>query len=185
MPTDEYLQQVTLGERKTVNGTILLREYDPTWPEQYRAEEEKISTALDGQQITLQHVGSTSVPGLCAKPILDILLLVEDSTEEASYVPALEEAGYVLRIREPEWYQHRMFKGMNPEVNLHVFSEGCEEAKRMLDFRDWLRTHQEDRDLYAAEKRRLARQTWTYVQNYADAKTEVVAKILEHIRENS
>ena len=78
-----------------------------------------------------------------------------------------------------------MFKGMNPEVNLHVFSQGCEEAKRMLDFRDWLRTHQEDRDLYAAEKRRLARQTWTYVQNYADAKTEVVAKILEHIRENA
>ena len=108
MPTDEYLQQVTLGERKPLNGAILLREYDPTWPEQYRAEEEKISTALDGLQITLQHVGSTSVPGLCAKPILDILLLVEDSTEEASYVPALEEAGYVLRIREPDWYQHRM-----------------------------------------------------------------------------
>ena len=160
MPTDEYLQQVTLGERKTLNGTILLREYDPTWPEQYRAEEEKISTALDGQQITLQHVGSTSVPGPVRQaPSWTFCCWWKIPRREASYVPALEEAGYVLRIREPDWYQHRMFKGMNPEVNLHVFSEGCEEAKRMLDFRDWLRTHQEDRDLYAAEKRRLARQT--------------------------
>ncbi len=185
MPTDEYLRKVTLGKRKPLNSTILLREYDPTWPEQYHAQEKKISHALAGQPITIQHVGSTSVPGLCAKPILDILLLVEDSTQEASYVPSLEGAGYVLRIREPDWYQHRMFKGTAPEVNLHVFSQGCEEAQRMLDFRDWLRSHQADRDLYAAEKRRLSQQTWTYIQNYADAKSEVVAEIFRHIRGTS
>lgn len=185
MPTDEYLLQVTLGERKPLNGTIFIQEYDPTWPDQYQAEEKKIVTALSGQEIVLQHVGSTSVPGLCAKPILDILLVVEDSTQETRYVPALEEAGYVLRIREPDWYQHRMFKGTAPAVNLHVFSRGCEEAQRMLDFRDWLRTHPKDRDLYAAEKRRLAQKTWTYVQNYADAKSEVVAEIFRHIQGNT
>ena len=162
MPTDEYLLQVTLGERKPLNGTIFIQEYDPTWPDQYQAEEKKIVTALSGQEIVLQHVGSTSVPGLCAKPILDILLVVEDSTQETRYVPALEEAGYVLRIREPDWY-----------------------PQRMLDFRDWLRTHPKDRDLYAAEKRRLAQKTWTYVQNYADAKSEVVAEIFRHIQGNT
>ena len=183
MPTDEYLQQVTLGERKPLNGAILLREYDPTWPEQYQAEEEKISTALDGQQITLQHVGSTSVPGLCAKPILDILLLVADAGREADYVPALTAAGYALRIREPDWFQHRMLRGTDPAVNLHVFSAGCPEAARMLAFRDWLRTCRADRDRYAAEKRRLAGRQWAYVQDYADAKTAVVGEILERIRQ--
>lgn len=185
MPTDEYLLKVTLGERKPLNGTIQLQDYNPAWPKQYQVEEKKIADALAGKQITIQHVGSTSVPGLCAKPILDILLVVEDSTHEGNYVPALERAGYVLRIREPDWYQHRMFKGMNPEVNLHVFSQGCEEAQRMTDFRDWLRTHETDRQLYAAEKRRLAQQTWTYVQNYADTKSEVVAEIFRHIQGNS
>lgn len=185
MPDDAYLQKVTLGERNPLNGTILLQEYNPAWPEQYRAEEKKIASALAGQPVILEHVGSTSVPGLCAKPILDILLLVEDSTHEASYVPPLEKAGYVLRIREPDWYQHRMLKGTDPEVNLHVFSQGCEEAQRMLNFRDWLRSHAEDRERYASEKRRLARQTWTYVQNYADAKSEVVGEIFRHIQENS
>ena len=185
MPTDEYLLKVTLGERKPLNGTIQLQDYNPAWPKQYQVEEKKIADALAGQQISIQHVGSTSVPGLCAKPILDILLVVKDSTHEENYVPALERAGYVLRIREPDWYQHRMFKGMNPEVNLHVFSQGCEEAQRMTDFRDWLRTHETDRQLYAAEKRRLAQQTWTYVQNYADAKSEVVAEIFRHIQGDS
>ena len=86
MPTDEYLRKVTLGERKPLNSTILLREYDPTWPEQYRTQEKKISHALSGQPITIQHVGSTSVPGLCAQPILAILLLVADSAPAARSV---------------------------------------------------------------------------------------------------
>ena len=173
---------VTIGTVEKLEGTIELREYDPAWPERYRAERKKIAEALQGENISVEHVGSTSVPGLCAKPILDILLLVEDSAAEERYVPALERAGYVLRVREPDWYQHRLLKGTYPAVNLHVFSAGCEEAQRMLDFRDWLRSCREDRERYACAKRRLARQTWTYVQHYADAKSQVVAEIFRHIR---
>src|SRR5438552_2460787 len=84
----------------------------------------------------LEHVGSTSVPGLIAKPIVDVLLAVSDSSDEATYVPPMEQAGYVLRIREPDWHQHRVFKGPDTEINLHVFSDACPEIERMLLFRD-------------------------------------------------
>jgi len=126
----------------------------------------------------IEHVGSTSVPGLCAKPIIDILLVVADSADEPSYVPALEAEGYVLRIREPHWHQHRLLKGPETEVNLHVFSVGSEEVERMRKFRDRLRADPKARERYARTKRRLARRTWKYVQNYADAKSEVVEAIL-------
>ncbi|NLZ53862.1 MAG: GrpB family protein, partial [Thermoanaerobacteraceae bacterium] len=123
--------------------------------------------------------GSTSVPGLCAKPIIDILLVVKNSAEESAYVPALEAAGYKLRVREPEWYQHRMFKGPDTDINLHVFSEEASEVDRMLRFRDWLRLNESDRDKYARVKRSLAKNKWRHVQHYADAKTSIVQEIME------
>jgi GrpB-like predicted nucleotidyltransferase (UPF0157 family) len=118
------------------------------------------------------------VPGLAAKPIIDIVLKVPDSADEPAYLPALEAVGYRLVIREPHWYQHRVFKGPDTNINLHVFSANCPEAQRMLIFRDWLRSHEVDRQLYAASKRELANRSWTYIQNYADAKTDVVTQIL-------
>lgn len=118
------------------------------------------------------------MPGLAAKPVIDIVLAVADSSDEAAYVPPLESAGYVFRIREPEWFQHRMFKGPETETNLHVFSAGCSEIDRMLLFRDWLRSSAADRDLYARTKLELAQQEWEDVQKYADAKTAIVAEIL-------
>jgi GrpB-like predicted nucleotidyltransferase (UPF0157 family) len=130
----------------------------------------------------VEHVGSTSVPGLVAKPIIDILLAVANSADEASYVPALEAAGYVLRIREPDWYEHRLFKGPDTNINLHVFTQGSEEIRKTLMLRDWLRTNKADRELYARSKRDLASKKWKYVQNYADAKTEVIEGILERAR---
>ena len=164
-----------------MSGRILLKEYDPAWTTLYEVERQKINNALNMDGIVIEHVGSTSVPGLCAKPIIDILLLVKDSSDEGSYVPDLEKAGYAMRIREPDWHGHRMLKGTEPEVNLHVFSVGCDEARRMIDFRDWLRTHEDDRNLYAETKRRLVRKKWKYLQDYADAKSEVVCEILKHI----
>ena len=128
--------------------------------------------------LRIEHVGSTSVPGLAAKPLIDIVLVVADTTDEDAYVPPLEAAGYVLRIREPDWFEHRLFKGPDTNVNVHTFSEGCEEVDRMVAFRDWLRTHDDDRDLYLAAKRELAQREWKYVQNYADAKSAVVREIL-------
>ena len=164
-----------------MSGRIELKEYDPAWTTLYEVERQKINNALNMDGIVIEHVGSTSVPGLCAKPIIDILLLVKDSSDEGSYVPDLEKAGYAMRIREPDWHGHRMLKGTEPEVNLHVFSVGCDEARRMIDFRDWLRTHEDDRNLYAETKRHLVRKKWKYLQNYADAKSEVVCEILKHI----
>jgi len=107
---------------------------------------------LGQHALRVEHVGSTSIPGLTAKPIVDIVLVVADSRDEAAYAPALEKAGYKLRIREPEWHEHRMFKGGDDKVNLHVFSTGCPEVDRMLGFRDWLRCNEEDRELYARTK---------------------------------
>ena len=118
------------------------------------------------------------VPGLPAKPLIDINLVVADTTDEDAYVPPLEALGYELRVREPDWFQHRMLRGCDPPVNLHVFPPGCEEVPRMLAFRDHLRTNEADRELYARAKRELAAKEWKYVQNYADAKTAVVQEIL-------
>ena len=126
----------------------------------------------------IEHAGSTSVPGLPAKPIIDIVLVVAESAREAEYVPALESAGYQLRIREPGWHEHRMFKGPETDVNLHVLSTGSPEIDRMLTFRDRLRTNASDRELYARFKRALAQQDWKYTQNYADAKTAVIEEII-------
>ncbi len=180
--TEEQLRAVTVGELKPLTGGIVVADYDPRWPEMFTVEAAKIRAALGERVVLLEHAGSTSVPGLAAKPILDIVLVVADPADEAAYVPALEAAGYTLRIREPEWYQHRMLRGTEPDVNLHVFGVGCEEVDQMLLMRDWLRENDADRELYAQTKRELAQKNWTYVQNYADAKTEVVRAILARAR---
>jgi GrpB-like predicted nucleotidyltransferase (UPF0157 family) len=160
------------------SGRINLVEYDPTWPAQYEAVAARIRDAIGATAVVLEHAGSTSVPGLAAKDQIDVVLGVPDSTDEAAYVPALEKAGFEFAIREPEWFEHRLFRGRDPKVNLHAFSANCEEIPRMLAFRDWLRTHPADRDLYEREKRRLAERRWDTVQDYADAKTDVVRAIV-------
>ncbi|MEV6714439.1 GrpB family protein [Lentzea sp. NPDC051208] len=156
----------------------MLREHDPAWAGWYAGEEAKIRAALGGRVVRLEHVGSTSVPGLAAKPLIDILLVVPDSADEDAYVPALVGAGYHLRLRERAWHEHRVLKGTVPDVNLHVFSPRCEELDRMLAFRDRLRAHPEDREEYERTKRELAARTWGRVQDYADAKTRVVERII-------
>ncbi len=153
-------------------------DYDPHWPDLFRLEAARIRTALGEGALQIEHTGSTSVPGLAAKPVIDIVLAVADSAQEAAYAPPLEAVGYTLRIREPDWFQHRMFNGPETDLNLHVFSQGCPEIDRVLRFRDWLRGNPEDRDLYARTKLALARKEWKDVQSYADAKTEVIEQIL-------
>src|SRR6516164_5118654 len=151
--SEDYLRAHTIGELKPLSAPILLVAYDPKWPDRFQQEAERIRRALGEQALRIEHVGSTSVPGLPAKPIIDILLVVADSAKETDYVTALEGAGYKLHIREPDWYEHRMFKGSENDVNLHVFSTGCPEVARMLAFREWLRTNEADRELYARSKR--------------------------------
>jgi len=180
--SDEYLRAHTVGELKPLSGPIRVVDYDPDWVRRFELEANKIRSALSGGVLRLEHAGSTSVPGLPAKPIIDIVLVVVDSARETDYVPALEGAGYLLRIREPGWHEHRMFRGPETDVNLHVFSEGCTEVDRMLDFRDWLRLNAEDRELYARTKQALAQHDWKYTQNYADAKTDVIEEIISRMR---
>ena len=119
----------------------------------FEREAARIRAALGERALMIEHVGSTSVPGLAAKPRIDILLVLADTSDESTYVPDLEAAGYVLRIREPEWYEHRMFNGPDIDLNLHVLPAGCEEVERMLLFRDHLRRDDADRALYQRTKR--------------------------------
>jgi GrpB-like predicted nucleotidyltransferase (UPF0157 family) len=176
--TDEELAARTVGERLPLNAPIVLEPYDPAWPALYEGEAAKVRAALGGRVLDIDHVGSTSVPGISAKPIIDMQLVVADSGDEAAYVPALEGAGYVLRTREPDWNEHRMFRGLWPPVHLHVYSQGCPELRRVIAFRDRLRADEADRRLYEETKKTLAAKVWKDMQNYADAKTAVVEAIL-------
>lgn len=179
--SDEELAAVRIGPTEVLNSQIYLAPYDPDWPRLFEREAARIRKTLGDRAVVLEHAGSTSVPGLSAKPKIDIILGVADSAAEASYVPLLESKGYVLRIREPDWHEHRVFKGPDTDVNLHVFSVGCAEITRMLGFRDHLRANETDRFLYERTKRDLAERTWKYTQHYADAKSEVIEEILGRI----
>lgn len=157
---------------------ITLADYDPAWPERFAREAERIRGALGERALVVEHAGSTSVPGMAAKPTVDIVLGVPDPTAEDDYVPALEAIGYGLHLREPDWHEHRLLKPAAAGVNLHVFAAGASEIARMLRFRDRLRSSPEDFELYLATKRDLAGRAWGRVQDYADAKDAVVAEIL-------
>jgi GrpB-like predicted nucleotidyltransferase (UPF0157 family) len=169
---------VKVNERRRHDGPIVLVDYDDAWPVRFEREARRIRAALGTRALLLEHAGSTSVPALVAKPIIDIVLAVPDSANEDDYVSALEAEGYVLRIREADWYEHRMLRKTDPSVNLHVFSADCAEIDRMLRFRDHLRTNEADRQLYERTKRELAAREWAYVQDYADAKGDVVEEII-------
>ena len=177
--TQEQIQAHIVGVLEPLTAPIPFVDYDPEWPALFHREEVRIRSILGDRVVQLEHTGSTSVPGLAAKPIIDITMTVPDVTDEPAFVPDLEAAGYVLRIREgePDWYDHRVFKGPDTNINLHVFSAGCVELERMVGFRDWLRTHDDDRELYEATKRDLLKRNWKFVQNYADAKGDVVEAI--------
>src|SRR5438309_3528850 len=125
----------TVGEPPPQYRDVVLADYDPEWPGWFERAAEGVRAALGDKVLEIDHVGSTSVPGLAAKPLIDINLVVADTTDEAAYVPKLETAGYILRVREPDWFEHRMLRGYEPPVNLHVFPPGCQELERMLVFR--------------------------------------------------
>jgi GrpB-like predicted nucleotidyltransferase (UPF0157 family) len=177
--TDEEMAAIRVSGTVTPwNSTIPLFDYDPTWPAQYEREAAKIRAALAERALVLEHVGSTSIPGMSAKPILDILLAVADPADEEAYVPALTAKGYRLHLREPDWYQHRVMKGDAPMVNMHVLPAGCPEIARMVGFRDRCRAHPEEFELYLSTKRELASRVWRHVQHYANAKGDVVEAII-------
>jgi GrpB-like predicted nucleotidyltransferase (UPF0157 family) len=135
---------------------IEVAEYDERWPADFDRIAHAIRAALGDRVLELHHVGSTSVPGLPAKPVIDVDLVVADPADEASYIPDLDVAGFVHAIREPWWHEHRLLKRREPECFLHVFGPDCPEVIRHLMFRDWLVEHADDRQLYAEAKRAAA-----------------------------
>jgi GrpB-like predicted nucleotidyltransferase (UPF0157 family) len=153
-------------------------EYDPSWPEKFQMHARIIAEALGDTALAIEHIGSTSVPDLSAKPIIDILVVVQDSANEPAYLPQLEAAGYVLRVREPDWHQHRMLRTPEHDVHVHIYSVGCPEIQRNLIFRDRLRQSVADRRRYEQTKRELAAQDWADMNEYAAAKTNVIESII-------
>lgn len=154
---------------------------DPAWAQWYAAARDRIVAAPGERALAIEHVGSTSVPGLWAKPVIDINLTVADSGDESAWLPDLEAAGFELRVREPEWEEHRCLRGLNPRSNLHVFSPGAREPQRHRMFRDWLRGHPRDRDRYAAVKREVAGRGFSDVLLYNNEKAWVVYDLYEQI----
>ncbi len=161
-----------------LDGPVVLAEPDPRWPAVFAAEAARIRAALGDSALVLEHVGSTAVPGLVARPVIDVVVAVADSADEGTYVPALEAAGWVLRLREPWSEEHRVLRRSAPAADLHVFTAGSREIERLLRLRDHLRADPADRRRYETAKRRLAGRTWRFVQDYADAKAGVVEEIL-------
>ncbi len=182
--SNESSDPILARSRKVLVGNppekvaVVLVEYDPTWPERFEFERQSIESALGKRALMIEHIGSTSVAGLVAKPIIDICVVVEDSSNEASYVPELESAGYELRVREPDWHEHRMLRTAAHDVHVHVFTVGSSEIDRLRAFRDRLRGDDAARELYASTKRALAQQEWPTLQHYADAKSGIVEAIL-------
>jgi GrpB-like predicted nucleotidyltransferase (UPF0157 family) len=155
---------------------IRIVDYDPAWPRIFTRERDRIRAALGPVALRVDHVGSTAVPGLVAKPIVDIDLSVADVEAEHAYVPPLLGAGYQLRVRERG---HRMLRTRDLGIHVHVCTAGSDWERRHLLFRDWLRRDQRDRDAYGRLKERLARRDWPDVNAYADAKGPLIAEITE------
>lgn len=176
--SDEELAAAHVTPLEQLNSQIYLARYDSEWPRLFEREAARIRAALGDEALVLEHVGSTSIPELSAKPRIDMVLGVADSADEAAYVPPMEAAGYILSIREADWHEHRLFKGPDTDINLHVFTIGCAEIDRMCRFRDHLRANRAELLLYERTKQDLAGRTWKYTQHYADAKSQVVEGIL-------
>jgi GrpB-like predicted nucleotidyltransferase (UPF0157 family) len=165
------------------SGRIEITESDPDWPRRYAEFAARIREVLGWRALQVEHVGSTSVPGLPAKPIIDIDLVVADPGREQDYVPALETAGFTLVIREPWWYGHRSLQANEPSLcNVHVFGFDSPETIRHRIFRDWLRGNPGDRDRYAAIKRQAAAAAnaqGEHVMQYNARKEQVIREIYQ------
>lgn len=153
---------------------LFLAEYDRAWSSEYALHEARVRTAVGSTAVAVEHIGSTSVPGLAAKPIIDILVTVPDITAEEDYLEPLIASGYVLRVREPG---HRMVRTEQRDVHIHILEVDDPAVGDYLLLRDYLRVNQTDRQLYEATKRDLTKRDWPDMNAYADAKTAVIEEI--------
>jgi GrpB-like predicted nucleotidyltransferase (UPF0157 family) len=172
--SDELLDTILIGGREPVTR-VTIAEYDHAWAERYLQECARIRRALGERALRIEHIGSTAVPGLAAKPIVDIVVTLADLDAVSHLETALDAAGYELRVRETG---HRMFRSPQRDVQVHVYADSDPEVAKYLRFRDRLRGSAEDRALYEQTKRTLAQRAWADMNYYADAKGEVIAQIL-------
>ena len=168
---------------RTVVPSITILEPNPEWPQRFEEVKERIEKALGPLILDIAHAGSTSVPGLPAKDIIDVDLTLKDATDEVSYVKPLEEAGFRFLLREPRWHQHRFFVESWPNayhVNVHVWGPDSPEVVRHRIFRDWLLKTPADLELYAKVKREAAEQTAVgdSVMDYNKRKEKTIHEIL-------
>jgi GrpB-like predicted nucleotidyltransferase (UPF0157 family)/RimJ/RimL family protein N-acetyltransferase len=170
---EDYLDTVLIGGRE--KRPIVLVEYDTNWPTRFEKERTRIRQALGDGAIRIEHIGSTAVPGLAAKPIIDVLVTIADPDDEERFLPALAAAGYEVRVREPG---HRMLRTPSRDVHVHVWRDADPEVHRYLRFRDLLRRSPEDRRAYEQLKRELAQSEWADMNDYADAKGPLIETIL-------
>jgi len=157
-------------------GEVVLVDHDPAWAIRFEDERKRIDSAIGAVAKRIEHIGSTAIPQLAAKPVVGILVTVDDVENEGAYRPPLERAGYALRVREPG---HRMFRTQGRDVHVHVWQAGSDEERRHLLFRDWLRQHRDDRTWYEQTKRGLAARQWADRNQYAEAKSAVIDAILQ------
>jgi GrpB-like predicted nucleotidyltransferase (UPF0157 family) len=170
---DAYLESVLVGGRE--RRGIVIVDYDPSWPERFQREHDRLQQALGELALRIEHIGSTAVPGLAAKPIIDVLVEVADPDADDAIVRPLEAVGYELRVREPG---HRMLRTRERDVHVHVWRTGDHEIARQLTFRDHLRRVGADRLAYERLKRELAARDWSDMNDYADAKGPLIEQIL-------
>lgn len=176
-------RRADVTETEVVGGVekreLFLADYDPTWASEYAAHEARVRNVVGGIALAVEHIGSTSVPGLAAKPIIDILVTVRDITAEEDYLEPLIGAGYVLRVREPG---HRLVRSEQRDVHVHILEFDDPAAADYLLLRDHLRVNAADRELYEATKRELMTRDWSDMNAYADAKTDVIEQIKTRAR---
>jgi GrpB-like predicted nucleotidyltransferase (UPF0157 family) len=158
--------------------------YNPEWVGMYEAEAEKIKEVFGKDLLGIEHIGSTSVPGLPAKPIIDIMVLLENQEKADEFIPALQNLGYPfdseLHARTPSPERHLFRKGNPTEFHLSIaYADKGSFWKRQLAFRDYLREHPEERDRYAALKQKLIKEDPTGKDTYIGAKTDLVNEMLD------
>lgn len=182
----DLLQRVAF---RTAAPAMELVSPDPTWPAAFELIRTRIAAALSGPNaqgeagfLAIHHSGSTSVPGLPAKDTIDIDLVVPFITDESTYIPQLEAAGFHFTTREPRWHEHRFLYTYDPRpVNLHVWGPNCPEVERHRIFKEWLLTHEEDRRLYVQIKEEAMRATnedGGGVMDYNKRKENMIREIL-------
>ncbi len=174
--------EVVGGSERHRRDPIEVVAYDPAWPARYEAWRDQLAGELGATALRVDHVGSTAVPGLAAKPIIDVQVSVRDVEDEATYVPAIERAGVAFRSRE---VGHRYFRpsGDRPrDVQVHVCRAGSDWERLHLLFRDFLRAQAPTRYAYGRLKLELAERYRDDRIAYNEAKTAFILDALEEAR---